>query len=63
MKLKGEIRPRYENVDDGKSATENANAYTVRTKLAVSANLLGVDGLSANVGIISVNNFGSHEYN
>jgi len=63
MKLKGEIRPRYENVDDGDSATANANAYTVRTKLAVTADLLGVDGLSATVGIISVNNFGSHTYN
>ena len=62
MKLKGEIRPRYENVDDG-TTNANANAYTVRTKLAVTADLLGVDGLSATVGVISVNNFGSHEYN
>jgi len=63
LKLKGEIRPRYENVDDGNSAHANANAYTARTKLSVSADLLGVDGLSATVGVISVNNFGSHEYN
>ncbi len=62
MKLKGEIRPRYENVDDG-TTNANANAYTVRTKLAVTAGLLGVDGLSATVGVISVNNLGSHEYN
>jgi len=63
MKLKGEIRPRYENVDDGVAGHSNANAYTARTKLAVTADLLGVDGLSATVGIISVNNFGSHTYN
>jgi len=63
IKLKGEIRPRYENVDDGNSATANANAYTARTKLAVTGDLLGVDGLSATVGVISVNNLGSHEYN
>ncbi|WP_457749189.1 hypothetical protein [Sulfurimonas sp.] len=62
IKLKGEIRPRYESVDDG-TTNANANAYTVRTKLAATANLLGVDGLSATVGIISVNNMGSHEYN
>ena len=63
LKLKGEIRPRYENVDDGSSATKNANAYTARTKLSVSGTLLGIDGLSANVGIISVNDFGSNKYN
>ncbi len=63
MKVKGEIRPRYENVDDGNAATTNANAFTARTKLSVTADLLGVDGLSATVGAISVNNMGSHEYN
>jgi len=63
MKLKGEIRPRYENADDGIAGHSNADAYTVRTKLAVTADLLGVDGLSATVGVISVNNFGSHTYN
>ena len=63
LKLKGEVRPRYENVDDGNSATSNANAFTARTKLSVTGNLLDVNGLSATVGVISVNNFGSHEYN
>jgi len=61
--LDGEIRPRYEMVDDGKSTTADANALTARTKLKVTGNLMDVDGLSASVGIISVNNFGSHEYN
>ncbi len=63
LQLKGEIRPRFENVDDGKTTTSNANAYTARTKLKVTGKLLNVDGLTASVGIISVNNFGSHTYN
>ncbi len=66
LQLKGEIRPRYEFVDDGSTgatATANANAYTARTKLKVTGKLLNVDGLTASVGIISVNNFGSHTYN
>ena len=61
--LDGQIRPRYEMVDDGISAHENANAMTARTKLKVTGKLLDVDGLTASVGIISVNNFGSHDYN
>jgi len=63
VKLDAQIRPRYEMVDDGNDATENASAVTARTKLKVSGNLLDVDGLNASVGIISVNNFGYHEYN
>ena len=66
-----QIRPRYEMVDDSTltagpgSDTKfaKANAMTVRTKLKVTANLFDVDGLSASVGLISVNNFGSNEYN
>ena len=63
IKLDAQIRPRYEMVDDGNSATNNANAITARTKLKVTAKLFDVEGLSASVGIISVNNFGSHQYN
>ena len=62
-KVSGEIRPRYENVDDGKAGTTNANAYTARTKLSTTADLLGVDGLTATVGAIAVSNFGAHGYN
>jgi len=69
--LDGQIRPRYEMVDDSTlvgglgSAKKfaKANALTARTKLKVTGKLLGVDGLTASVGIISVNNFGSNEYN
>ena len=63
LKVDGEIRPRYEYVDDSNSQTANANAITARTKLKVTGKLFDVDGLSASVGIISVNNFGFHEYN
>ena len=69
--LDGQIRPRYEMVDDstlvgGPGSAKKfakANALTARTKLKVTGKLLGIDGLTASVGIISVNNFGSHEYN
>ncbi len=63
LKLDGQIRPRYEFVDDGNKDHSNANAYTARTKLKVTGKLLDIDGLTASVGIISVNNFGSHTYN
>jgi len=61
--LDGEIRPRYEMVDDGDINTANADAYTARTKLKVTGKLMDIEGLTASVGIISVNNFGSHTYN
>jgi len=63
LKAKGEIRPRYETVNVDGSKLSDAQAYTVRTKLSVSGDLLDVEGLSANVGVISVNNFGSDKYN
>jgi len=63
LKFDAEIRPRYEFVDDGLNATSNANAITARTKLKVTGNIFGVDGLSASVGVISVNNFGYEDYN
>ncbi len=63
VKVKGQIRPRYEGVDDGNSATKNANAFTARTKLSINAGLLGVNGLTANLGIISVNNLGTTNFN
>jgi len=41
----GEIRPRYEYVDDSKSA-DTASAFTNRLTIGVGADLLQVDGLS-----------------
>lgn len=63
VKVKGQIRPRYEGVNDGDSTTNNANAFTARTKLSINAGLLGVNGLTANLGIISVNNLGTTNFN
>ncbi len=61
VKVKGQIRPRYEGVND--SVHTNANAFTARTKLTINAGLFGVNGLSTALGIISVNNFGATNYN
>ncbi len=63
IKVEGQIRPRVEMVDDGNSATDDATAFTARTKLTATANLLEIDGLSTSIGIISVNNFGGTDYN
>lgn len=60
-KFSGEIRPRYENADK-KGGADSASAYTARTRLAVEAGLLEVDGLKAKVGVTSVNNFGYTDY-
>lgn len=59
----GEIRPRYEYADVKDNGKETANAYTARTKINVNAKLLDIDGLTTNIGVISVNNFGSDKYN
>ena len=60
--FKGQIRPRYEmaNVDNLTSVA--ANALTVRTHLSVTAGLLEVEGLSATVGVQSINNLGYTDY-
>jgi len=63
MKFSGEIRPRYEYADK-KGGADAANAFTARTRLAVATDSLAeVSGLSAKVGITTVNNFGSTGYN
>ena len=63
IKLKGQIRPRYENVDVANSGKSDANAFTVRTHLVVTSGLLDVPNLTATLGLQSVNNFGSDQYN
>ena len=63
IKLKGEIRPRYEYADVKDNGKDAANAFTARVHLAVTAGLFGVDGLSTTIGIQTVNNFGSNNYN
>ncbi len=56
VKVKGEIRPRYEAADTNSATTKSASAFTVRTRIGVGANLFGVNGLSTFVEGMSVNN-------
>ncbi len=63
VKVSGQIRPRFENVDDGNTATKDANAFTARTKLTVNGGLFEVEGLNASVGIISVTNLTVNDFN
>ena len=60
-KFTAQIRPRYEMADK-EGGADAANAYTTRVRLAVEAKLLEIEGLSAKVGLTSVNNFGSTNY-
>ncbi len=62
VQFSGEIRPRYEMADVKDNGLDTANAFTARTRLAVSGALLGVEGLNAKVGVTSVNNFGYDNY-
>ncbi len=55
VKVKGEIRPRYEMVDED-NAKPNANALTNRLVLGVNADLLGTDWLSTYVEMTDVHN-------
>jgi len=56
----GELRTRYENVND--SIDDTANAITTRFALAVRADLAGIAGLSTFGEIMAVTNFGYDEY-
>jgi len=62
-KLDLELRPRYEFVDDGKTTTKDANAFTVRTALGAQFGLANVDGLGAQIQMMNVANFGQENYN
>ena len=61
--VKGQIRPRGEYVDVADNGKGVGKAFTARTHLVVSAGLLGVENLSATIGLQSVNNFGYNGYN
>ncbi|WP_297483093.1 hypothetical protein [Sulfurimonas sp.] len=63
VKVKGEIRPRFETADVKDNGKDAGNAFTARTHLVVSAGLLGVENLTATIGLQSVNNFGYTNYN
>ncbi len=63
VKVKGEIRPRFETAQVSENGKDRANALTARTHLVVSAGLLGIENLTATIGLQSVNNFGYDNYN
>ena len=63
VKVKGEIRPRFETAQVSQNQKDRANAFTARTHLVVTGGLLGVEGLTATVGLQGVNNFGYTNYN
>ena len=63
VKVKGQIRPRYETADVKDNGVDAGKAFSARTHLVASAGLLGVQNLSATIGLQSVNNFGSDKYN
>jgi len=62
VKVKGEIRPRYEMVDEDKP-NPNANALTNRLVLGVGADLLGTDWLSTYVEMTDVHALNPDNYN
>lgn len=61
VKVKGQIRPRIETASSTGN-TDDATAFTARTKLVITAGLFGVDGLTSTIGVTSVNNFGITTY-
>lgn len=62
-KFNGEVKARYENVDLEDSGKMEANAYTVRATLGLSAKLFNVDGLSMKVDGTTVQTIGGMRYN
>lgn len=62
-KWSGEIRPRYESVDDQSTASGSAaDALTVRAMLGLEAQLLGINGLSGKVEGTTVQSIGGEHY-
>jgi len=61
-KVNGEVRPRYEFVDDESNTRDKANAYTVRATLGLETTLLGIDSLSLKVDGTTVQTLGATGY-
>lgn len=62
-KLNGEVKARYEYVDDQGNTVQGANAYTVRAMLGLEATVLGIDGLTMKVDGTTVQTIGGIKYN
>lgn len=58
----GEVRARYENVDDQSNTKSQANAYTVRATLGLTANVFGLDALTMKVEGTTVQAIGPQYY-
>lgn len=61
-KVNGEVRPRYEYVDDASNTRDKANAYTVRATLGLETTLLGIDGLNLKLDGTTVQTLGATGY-
>lgn len=61
-KFNGEVRTRYEYVDDESNTRDKANAYTVRATLGLETTFLSVDGLSLKVDGTTVQTLGATKY-
>jgi hypothetical protein len=61
-KFTGEVRARYENVDDQSNTKSQANAYTVRATLGLDANLFGLDSLTMKAEGTTVQSIGTQRY-
>jgi len=62
-KFSGELRPRFESVDDESNTASVASAMTVRATLGVEAQLLGISGLSGKIDGTTVLPIGGEHYN
>ena len=62
VKVKGELRPRYEMVDEN-NAKPNANALTNRTVIGIGADLFDTDGLSTYIEMTDVHALNPNNYN
>lgn len=61
IKVKGELRPRYEMVDEN-NAKPNANALTNRAVVGISADLFNTDGLSTYIEMTDIHALNPNNY-
>ena len=62
VKVKGQIRPRFETADVKDNGKDAANAFTNRLHISATAGLFGIENLTTTLGIQTVNNFGYTNY-
>lgn len=62
VKFNGELRTRYEYVDQSGNSLDAADTLTTRFALSVNAGLAGIEGLSVFGQVMAVSNFGLDNY-